>query len=400
MNSIRDDLLDVFQTAVAAVGGKSVVSKELQNGNYPDEFHVIAIGKAADAMLQGLLTESIKTALLISKHGHISETHEQDPRITCIESDHPVPRENTIKAGQALLSFIRQLPEKEPCVFLISGGASALVEVLEDDWDLPQLQKLTDYLLANAYAIDEINAIRRRLSKIKGGGIWDYIGDRPVHCLMISDVKEDDSGVIGSGLLFPVKNIKLPELPEKWAEKINPYKARAQGKYFNWRIVASLSDAKQAAAKRAVELGYKTNIVSEFLQGEASEVAISCVNKIKTVSDTLFIWGGESTVRLPKEPGAGGRNQHLALAAAIEMQGMENTVLLAAGTDGSDGMTFATGALVDGSTVEAGAKKQLNAEVYLQRADSNSYFKETSGLIVTGATGTNVMDLVLAISLR
>jgi hydroxypyruvate reductase len=400
MNSLREDLLDIFQTAVNAVGGKSVVSKEIQTGNYPDNFHVIAIGKAADAMLQGLPSDKIKTALLISKHGHISETLQQDQRLTCIESDHPVPKVNTIKAGQALMEFVRQLPGHEPCVFLISGGASALVEVLEDGWDLLQLQQLTDYLLANAYAINEINTIRRRLSKIKGGGLWDYLGGRPVYCLMISDVPDDDPGIIGSGLLFPANDNKLPELPENWAEKINPYKVRTQGNDFNWKIIASLSDAKQAAANRAADLGYKTHIVSEFLQGEASELAVSCVNKIKTQHNILFIWGGESTVHLPNEPGAGGRNQHLALSAAIEIQGMENTVLLAAGTDGSDGMTKATGALVDGTTVETGAKKQLIAQDYLQRADSYSYFKDTDELIVTGATGTNVMDLVLAISLQ
>ena len=397
-----EDLLDIFQVALLSVNGHAVVKKELEEFIYPDEFHVIAIGKAADSMCQGIPTERIKTALVISKHGHFTEKLQQDSRIICIESDHPVPKKNSVYAGKALLQFLKGLPENEPCLFLISGGASALVEVLEDDWSLQQLQALTDYLLANAYPINEINAIRQRLSKIKGGGLWSYIGKRSVYCLIISDVPDDNPEFIGSGLLFPSKQNTVVKLPEKWQSKFKPFSNEVhfvEGREdFHWKIIASLAIAKEAAAIRAKELAYQIRIVPEFLQSEASKAAIDCVTLMNKELNTLFIWGGETTVYLPKNAGMGGRNQHLALAAAIEMKEGNDSALLAAGTDGTDGLTTATGAIVDNQTVKRGVNQGLKAADYLKRADSHSFFQKTDGLIVTGATGTNVMDLVLGIS--
>ncbi|MEE9328130.1 MAG: DUF4147 domain-containing protein [Cocleimonas sp.] len=401
MNQHKQDLLEIYYAALKSVAGKAVVSKEFKSYDYPESFHVVAIGKAADAMLQGVFEVEtanslrVKSALLISKHGHISEAMRQDTRVTCIESDHPVPKENSIKAGVFLLDFIGTLPLNEPCIFLISGGASALVEVLYEGWNLSQLQELTDYLLANAYPINEINVVRQRISKIKGGGLWSYLGERPVYCLMISDVPNDDPRIIGSGLLFPVEELQLPDLPEQWLEKINPFIACKQGNNFTWKTIASLGVAKKAAKQKAIALGYATKVILKLMQGNATDVAASCVKRIEKNPNTLFVWGGETTVHLPEGAGMGGRNQHLALAAAIHMQGLKNTYLLAAGTDGSDGLTSATGALVDNQTVNMSDK---NASDYLTRADSNTFFKNTECLIETGATGTNVMDLVIAIS--
>jgi len=397
----RADFLEIYHAAVEAVSGKTVVSKALAVGKYPDTFHVVAIGKAADAMVQGVPENKIKSALLISKHGHISQQSINNPLINCIESDHPIPKQASLKAGQALIEYLQKLPVEEPCLFLISGGTSALVEVLNDGWNLQKLQELTDYLLANAYSIDEINAVRRNSSKIKGGGLWNYVGQRPVFCLMISDVPNDDSRIIGSGLLFYSEDdVKLPKLPLKYAKYINSVKKEHENtglEDFIWKIVATLSDAKKAAKIKAQQLGYTVNLVDKFLDGNAEEVATMCVQTIQKKSDILFIWGGETTVILPENAGKGGRNQHLALSAAIEMQGLENVCLLAAGTDGSDGMTTATGAVVDNQTVVKGVSKGLDAVDYLKRADSNSYFQKTDELIITGATGTNVMDLVFAI---
>ena len=296
-----------------------------------------------------------------------------------------------------LLDYLGNLPAVEPCVFLISGGASALVEVLEDGWDLQQLQELTDYLLANAYPINEINAIRRRLSKIKGGGLWQFIGERPVYALLISDVPDDDPAVIGSGVLFPVDETEMPVLPEKWLAKFKPYSVKVQGDIFYWKIIASLAIAKEVATDTAKKLGYQTQCIEEFLQGEAAAVASDCVNILKQNPNIVCIWGGETTVNLPKNAGSGGRNQHLALAAAIQMQDMENSFLLSAGTDGTDGLTNATGALVDNNTVKNGLEKHLNAADYLINADSNTFLQALNATIVTGATGTNVMDLVIAL---
>ncbi len=408
MKKIRSDFLTIFSAAIDAVGGESAVRREFEsdskNKKYPAQFHVVAIGKASDAMLQGIVAtetptnKKIKTALLISKHDHISEKMQNDPRVHSIESDHPLPKQDTMNAGKLLLDYLKHLPEKEPCVFLISGGASALVEVLHDGWDLAQLQELTDYLLANGYNINQMNAIRRRISQIKGGGLWQFVGNRPVYCLMISDVPGDSPTDIGSGVLFPVDDIELPELPEEFRKKIPVFIQQKQAKGFVWKIIASLDVAKTAAAKKAAELGYSVDIQSEFLDGEASEVAKACVVLSQSKPETLFIWGGETMVYLPENPGAGGRNQHLALSAAIAIENNSKTVLLAAGTDGSDGVSDATGAIVDAETVKLGTSENLNAENYLTASDSNTFLTATNDAIVTGATGTNVMDLVFAIT--
>lgn len=403
MNKQRKDLSIIFQSALDAVNGTTVVNKQFKQNHYPNNLHIIAIGKAADAMLQGVPLNHIKSALLISKQGYISEKSKNNALIQWFESDHPIPKQASLDAGQALIEYLQKIPAQEPCLFLISGGASALVEVLNDGWNLSKLQELTDYLLANAYSIDEINAVRRSISKIKGGGLWDYMGQRSVFCLMISDVPDDDPKVIGSGLLFSSASDKFPYLPLKFANNIKRTAKifkNVKSNSFSWEIIASLSDAKKAAAYKAKQLGYQVKVVDTFLEGKAEDAAKMCVKTLSKEEGTLFIWGGETTVKLPKNAGKGGRNQHLALTVAIEIQGMENTCLLAAGTDGSDGVTLATGVIVDNQTVKKGEKYKLNAIDYLKCADSNTYFQKTEDLIVTGATGTNVMDLVLGISFK
>lgn len=398
MNQTRKHLRTIYQAAINAVAGKTVVAEELLSGTYPDDIHVVAIGKAADAMVQGVPSEKVKSGLLISKHGHISTDLKQNPRFISVESDHPIPKQASLQAGKSLIEYLVQLPEKEPCLFLISGGTSALAEVLPEGWDLSSLQALNDYLLGNAYSIDEINAVRRRVSKIKGGGLWKYIGERPVFCLMISDVQDDQPAVIGSGLLFPSASELPLNLPKEWSDLIKYKKGElTEPDSFKWKIIASLQDAKNTAEEQAKALGYRVINRPEFLSGNAEEVAKDCVNTLRSNPDTLFVWGGETTVKLPKNAGLGGRNQHLALAAAIEMAGSEKSVLLAAGTDGSDGNSDATGAIVDGQTMQRGTKLKLDANDYFARADSNSFFQKTDEQILTGATGTNVMDLVIGI---
>ncbi len=398
MDNVTEDLRIIFESAVDAVAGNTAVKEALSINSYCENFHVVAIGKAADSMVQGVPAEKIISGLVISKHGHFTQSLQQNPVLACLESDHPIPKKNSVKAGKALLQYLEKLPEKEPILFLISGGASALVEVLQDGWDLEQLQSLTNYLLANAYSINEINTVRRHISVIKSGGLWSHISKRDVRCLMISDVPNDDPAIIGSGLLFPVKENKLPKLPQEWLEKLGEYISNKVPDNFNWKIVACLEDAKKAAAVKAKTLGYQVEIMPEFLQGDARNEAKKCVKILQKNKGVLCIWGGETMVKLPANAGKGGRNQHLALAAAIEVDGFENTHLLAAGTDGSDGMTTATGAIINGLTVQCGNLKNLDASDFLEHADSNSYFKEVESLVITGATGTNVMDLVIGIT--
>ena len=399
LNEVKKDLEQIFLAAIDVVSGKKAVAREMTEHSdaYTGKYHLIAIGKAAESMLRGVPEDKIINGIVISKHGHLSESIKQDQGFVCLESDHPVPKQASIESGYALLDYIKNLPVDAPCLCLISGGASALVEVLQDGWSLDDLSELTQYLLANAYPIDKINAVRRQISKIKGGGLWRYLGDRPVKCLLISDVPDDNPEDIGSGLLFPAQT-KSVNIPQKWAKKIVVSNTPQVPQSFQWKIVASLSVAKMGAADKAIELGYQVSVIPDFLEGDAEEAARNCVTQAKQQAGTLLIWGGETTVHLPEKPGRGGRNQHLALAAALAIPGEAEYYLLAAGTDGSDGNSEATGALVSNKTVSDAKAKGLNPNNFLQNADSARFFEKTGGKIITGATGTNVMDLVLVYS--
>jgi len=339
---------------------------------------------------------------LISKYGHFSSELLANPRVKAFEADHPVPAESSLQAGKVLLEHLRRLPAQEPVLFLISGGASSLCEVLEDDWSLERLQELTQYLLANAYTIHEMNAIRQRISKIKGGKIWQFLGERPVNGLMISDVLGDDPSVIGSGLLFPPSENKVPErLPQEWKDALPPFTTLAAPDYFQWQIVASNRLALQAMAAKARELGFAVRISEQVLQGDAVACAQRCVEQLDEGDLGITLWGGETVVQLPEQAGRGGRNQHFALAAALAMEEGDGLSLLAAGTDGTDGSTPYAGAMVDGSVPEdrQGRYNALMAQDALRRADATSILELQDCLIETGPTGTNVMDVVIGLKI-
>jgi len=400
MGTTPQDLLSIFQAAIDSVTGETTVRNELQTNLYPEKFHVAAIGKASDSMIKGIPDHRILSAFLVSKYHHISDQSKANKKFFCMESSHPIPEESSLIAGTKLLEYLSNLPDDEPCLFLISGGASSLLEVLDDSWDLSQLKRLNSYLLTNAFPIQEINAVRRRISKIKGGGLLNYVGDREIHCLLISDVYGNHPTDIGSGLLFPTDDHSLPTLSEEWQSRIQSTQLNQvtfNSDHFHWKIIASLDIAKKASAKKAKTLGYDVYCSATFLDSDAAEVAKDCIQYIKNHPNTLVIWGGETTVKLPKKAGAGGRNQQLALAAAIAMSTLENSHLLAAGTDGSDGTTKATGAVVSDSTIKQGLNQKMVADAYLKNADANTYLKSINALINTGPTGTNVMDLVIAI---
>ncbi|MEE9352750.1 MAG: DUF4147 domain-containing protein, partial [Thiotrichaceae bacterium] len=331
---IRYDLLTFFEAALEAVDGSRVVAealpeilKEQLSSQDIADMQIVSIGKAAESMLQGAhqcLGEITGRSLLISKSGYISSESYNTPLITCIESAHPVPDESSLVAGDALIQFLQQ--SQAPCLFLISGGTSSLVEVLADNWSLDELQEVTQWMLANAYSISQINAVRSDISKIKRGGLWNYFNNRKVICLLISDVPNDDVAIIGSGLLFPdshqSKNIPDSHtLPRQWKQKLKSFSKPQPPSSFYWQIIASNQHAKQAAEKKAIAASYRTKVIERLQEGLAIEVAKQCVKIAMKHPNTVIIWGAETTVKLPNHPGKGGRNQHLALAAAMELEG-------------------------------------------------------------------------------
>lgn len=387
MTDHRTQLLELYACGLAAVNGEQAVYRAMIARGKREPCHVVAIGKAADAMLRGAqryLRDHLQNALLITKHGHVGEESlaGQAPtgHVQVIESAHPVPDESSLQAGQSLVTYLQNLPETEPVLFLVSGGASSLVEVLEEGWTLDKLQEATQERLADGSSISEINAMRRSLSQVKGGKLWNYLGEHPVTCLLISDVPGDDPAVIGSGLLFP-----------------SPQEG------FDWQIIASNRQMLEVMAASCFSPdkgklgGVSLILMPDFLTGNAETVAHQCIEYLRNSSPGIYLWGAETTVQLPFNPGRGGRNQHLALAAALHIRPDENIWLLAAGTDGTDGVTADAGALVDNGTIQRGKYENLDPVACLQAADAGTFLDASGDLIHTGPTGTNVMDVIIGL---
>lgn len=405
-NAVRNDLLRIYRAALKRVSGFDAVKQRLEQRPLRGEHRLVAIGKAAASMSLGALAaggDLIEAGLIITKHDHLDPALDKYPQVRCLESDHPVPGEASLAAGAELLKFIEQSPPDVRFLFLISGGASSLAEVLAEGMDLDNLRKLTDALLAGGLSITRMNQVRRGISRIKGGRLATYVKGRQTLCLLISDVPGDDPAIIGSGPLVHIKGEPSREdLPEKVTRLLEntqliPAPEASLFDAIEIEVIATLEDAKVAAAVEAERLGYAAKIYPEFLEDDAAQVAQTLSNQLIKATRGVHIWGGETAVTLPPEPGRGGRNQHLALAAALTLRGRSNLYLLAVGTDGTDGPTEDAGALVDGETIARGEEAGLSAEDSLKRADGGTFLEASGDLIRTGPSGTNVMDLVIGV---
>lgn len=397
----RQDLETIFQAALAAVNGRTVVRDHLARQPPTGELAVVAIGKAASAMLAGArdaLGERLAAALLITKPGHFDPDLQADARITCLAGGHPVPDASSLAAGDGLLRFLANLPAGRPVLFLLSGGTSSLVEVPAAGVDLALLRRANRWLLGSGLDIQAMNRVRRRLSAFKGGRLRTRLGERPAAVLLISDVAGDDPAVIGSGPLFPAPDAAgaLPALPD-WLALPPAVALPDSGATIPHRVLASLTMALTAGAAQARAMGFPATLMPDALDGPAADTGRAIVQRLRDADPGIYLWGGETTVVLPERPGQGGRNQHLALAAALELQGRRDILLLAAGTDGNDGTTPAAGAIVDGGTVARAAAAGRDAAAALERADAGPCLAAAGDVLVTGPTGTNVTDMVIGL---
>ncbi len=418
MNSLRtkqarEQLLTIFAIGLEAVKGRSCVAQFLSQNRLPTQrAWVVAIGKAASGMMSGAsdffdLPEHgsrLIEGLVITKQGHSAVTDVS--RITIIESDHPVPTQRSLDAGQQLVEFVKRVPENDTLLFLISGGTSSLVEVLPESVSIEQLAALNHLLLSNPWSIDEINRIRQSVSCIKNGKLLGAI--KTPHCvqLTISDVADNDLSIIGSGLL--VKGTKRYsdnafELPD-WVKRMQANCSISSGPLPPGHRVEHKIIADNAQARKAIEQFAFSNdldlIVNKTIDGEVSTASKMIATTLKEGSPGLYVWGGETVVNLPEKPGRGGRCQSLALSIAEEIDQHNDTVLLAIGTDGTDGPGDVAGALIDGLTIQRGLQFGLDSRKELLRANAGEYLEETGDLIDTGPTGTNVVDLIIGLKLR
>jgi hydroxypyruvate reductase len=377
----RQLLLELFQAGLARVEGRQCTATALRAaaGWRPLKVWTAAVGKAASAMALGAhdaLGAIQERLLLITKDGHVHAEARALPGVEIHESAHPLPDARSIAAGERLLEWVQELPSDVAPLFLISGGASSLVEVLAPGVTLAELKQANDAGIASGVAIAELNANRRKLSRIKGGRLTAQLAGRQALALFISDVPGDDPAVIGSGILGP---------------------AADGADHVERSVIASIDHAVAAAGAAARGRGFVVRMAADRFDGDARRLAVRFTHELDLYPEAIQIWGGESVVRLPPHPGQGGRNQHLALAAARGIAGRRDLMLLAAGTDGTDGVSLDAGALVDGETCARIALAELDVEKCLSRADSGTALASAGDLIHTGPTGTNVGDLVIGL---
>ena len=441
LEEMRKQALEIFQAALQAVdpveaiyehmkieGESLLIGKRRLELSKFDKILVVGAGKADAPMAQAvesLLGEGVSDGIIVVKDGHGLPLQ----RIRVHEASHPVPDERGLRGAEEILSMVSGAGEKDLVICLISGGGSALLVAPAEGVTLKDKQQVTQLLLACGASIHEINTVRKHLSRVKGGGLAHAAHPATLVSLILSDVIGDDLDTIASGPTVPdsttfhqaeqilkrygiwdqvpgsVRDHVEKGVKGKIAETPKPGDPSFQGGA--WELVGTNLQALKAARKKAERMGYRTLILSGMIEGETREVAkahaaiakevLSSENPIAPPACVLS--GGETTVTLQGD-GKGGRNTEFALASAIALEGVENVVVLSGGTDGTDGPTDAAGAMADGKTVSQAREKGLDPVDYLRRNDSYAYFETLGGLVITGPTRTNVMDVCVMLMRR
>jgi len=368
-------------------GSKLRVDREIFDLARFDEIRLIAVGKAAVPMAATLIPmigDKLSKGVIVTKKGYFKKpavvsgktiSVKFDQRMTVIESGHPLPDRNSLRAGRAIADTAANCSRETLVLCCISGGASALAILPKPGISLASYRDVNKILLASGADIMTVNGIRKALDRIKGGGLAQMAQPAQVVSLIISDVMGDPIPIIASG---PTHHPRARNF-----------------------LIANNAQACRAAAIYARKSGFKTRIVTTELRGEAKKAGAQIAQDIAAAPPkTCLIYGGESTVTLKGKTGKGGRNQELVLAAAIALSksgGHPQIALVSFGTDGIDGMSNAAGAFCTPETVAHGKSKGLSAQKLLREHNSHIFFKAIGQLITTGQTGTNVADVVVAV---
>jgi len=375
-----------------------------------DRVLVIGGGKASVSMAEaivGLVGDHITAGAIVTKHGHAGGW--SAPGFDVIEAGHPVPDEHSVRGAEAVADVAARGTEHDLVLCLISGGGSALLTRPVDGVSLDDLQAVTDGLLRSGATINEINAVRKHLSSIKGGNLARLVAPASLVTMILSDVIGDPLDVIASGPTVPDTTtvddarevLQRYGLEGAGAIRETPKPGSPLFDHVQNLVVGSNRLAAQAAAEEARSLGFGTLLLGSHVEGEAREVAkvaAALAKGVRADSDPLappacLVWGGETTVTIRGE-GKGGRNQELALAAALALDGWRGIYVMALATDGTDGPTDAAGAVATGETMTQARELGLDARAALAENDSYHFFEDLGGLVRSGPTGTNVNDLL------
>jgi len=431
------DARRILRQALAAVDPETAVAKTLHvegdrlwGGDFSwrrgrrGRMILLGAGKAAGPMAraaEALLAEFDMEGLLVTKYGHSVPLE----RTELIEAGHPLPDQNGLRGGRKLLALAEAAGPDDLVLCLISGGGSALLPAPVAGVTLQDKLQATDLLLRAGADIHELNTLRKHLSRIKGGGLARAAEPASLLTLAISDVIGDRPDVIASGPTVPDPSsfadalavVSRYGLAAALPANVMAYLQRglAEPALETWKpaeptlpsgylVVAGIDQAAAAARAAAAELGYRSEILTTSLCGEARDAAARLVEEARRRQRQMspgegplcLVAGGETTVTVTGN-GVGGRNQEFALAAALELEGGSGITLLAAGTDGTDGPTDAAGAIADGETALRGRRLGIDAGRYLNNNDSYHFFDRLDDLIKTGPTRTNVMDLTLVL---
>lgn len=385
--------------------------------------YAIGAGKAGARMAQALervLGEVLTDGRVVVKWGHDAPTK----TIQLFQAGHPLPDAAGLAAGAEILALAEQAQAGDLVFCLLSGGGSALLECFPDPLTLADLQTTTDLLLACGASIDEFNTVRKHLSLVKGGQLARAVSPATLITLVLSDVVGSPLAVIASGPTVPdpstwqqawtvIEKYDLAErLPSAVRQRLQaglrgelpdtPKEDAAFFRHTHAMLIGDNAMAAEAASEAARELGYHTQILSTFVEGEAREVgkvAVALGREVQSYGRPVappacLILGGETTVSLGEEHGLGGRNQELALAAALALDGLQGITVVALATDGTDGPTDAAGAWVNAETVARGRALGLDAARALAQHDAYPYLQKVGALLHTGPTLTNVNDLL------
>lgn len=385
---------------------------------------VCGAGKGVAPMaraMEALLGNHLFDGQVVVKYGHLDKLQ----KIHLHEAAHPVPDKNTIIATRSILEALKNLTDTDLVFFLLTGGGSALLEDLPEMISLDDLQLLSKILLECGANIHEINCIRKHISRVKGGQLARHIYPARVVTLALSDVIGDNLSVIASGPTSPDPSsfeeawaiIKKYEVSDRIPESVRDYlNAGRDGRQPETpkpgdEIFARVSNivigsnrlALSTAEKCAQEKGYNTLVLSSMIEGEAKELASFLSAIMHEINQTdrpvakpaCLLVGGEPTVRIIGD-GKGGRNQELCLALVLKEMKFP-FVFISCGSDGTDGPTDAAGAMVTDKTIKHARELNLDASAYLNNNDSYHFFEALGELIKTGPTGTNVMDLIIAL---
>ena len=366
---------------------------------------LVAAGKAAWQMAHAAVEAlgRVDGGVVVTKYGHVKG---EIPGVTCCEAGHPIPDENSFAATEKALALVQGLTAEDTVLFLLSGGGSALFErpLLPGE----ELQDITSQLLASGADIVEMNTIRKRLSAVKGGRFAQACAPAEVFSIVLSDILGDPLDMIASGPAVPDTSTCAQALAiaEKYhlnlSEQAKTLLQQETPKALDnvtTRITGRVRELCTAAANACRELGYEPILLTDQLCCEAREAGSFLGSIVRTHTGhrkkLAYIAGGETVVHLTGK-GLGGRNQELALAAAPAIAG-RNAAVFSVGSDGTDGPTDAAGGYVDGETLAALAAKGWNVFDTLQHNDAYHALRAVEGLIMTGATGTNVNDVAVAL---